>query len=145
MVCSVVDEPLWMAWTSLSSQLCAGLVALQGGRYTERIGHAGACVLMCMHHATESQANARCARARAGNGSQWSKMAQPLLRSSAVFRRAIQACAEAVAPHGLNLLAEFEAEGGWSQPAIAMVGLVAVQARGRTFMQAARGSTAVSP
>jgi acyl transferase domain-containing protein len=83
-----------------------------------------------MHHATESQANARCARARAGNGSQWSKMAQPLLRSSAVFRRAIQACAEAVAPHGLNLLAEFEAEGGWSQPAIAMVGLVAVQARG---------------
>ena len=56
-------------------------------------------------------------------------MAQPLLRSSAVFRRAIEACAEAVRPHGLDLLAEFEAEGGWSQPALAMVGLVAVQAR----------------
>ena len=55
-------------------------------------------------------------------------MAQPLLRSSAVFRRAIEACAEAVRPVGLDLLAEFEAEGGWSQPALAMVGLVAVQA-----------------
>ena len=56
-------------------------------------------------------------------------MAQPLLRSSAAFRCAIEACAEAVRPHGLDLLAEFEAEGGWSQPALAMVGLVAVQAR----------------
>ncbi len=54
-------------------------------------------------------------------------MAQPLLRSNAVFRRAVEACAEAVRPHGLDLLAEFEAEGGWSQPAMAMVGLVAVQ------------------
>lgn len=72
----------------------------------------------------------------AGNGSQWSGMAQPLLRSSAVFRRAIEACAEAVRPHGPDLLAEFEAEGGWSQPALATVGLVAVQARSR-----AAGST----
>ena len=56
-------------------------------------------------------------------------MAQPLLRSSAVFRRAIEACAEAVRAHGLDLLAEFEAVGGWSQPALATVGLVAVQAR----------------
>ena len=59
-------------------------------------------------------------------------MAQPLLRSSAVFRRAIEACAEAVRPVGLDLLAEFEAEGGWSQPALAMVGLVAVQAHSQT-------------
>ena len=65
----------------------------------------------------------------AGNGSQWSKMGAPLLESSPAFRRAIRACAAALKPHRLDLLAEFGKEEGWRQPALAMVGLVAVQVR----------------
>ena len=63
----------------------------------------------------------------AGNGSQWSKMAEPLLKTSPVFRRAVNACADALKPHGVNLLAEFGKEEGWKHPALAMVGLVAIQ------------------
>ena len=66
-----------------------------------------------------------------GNGSQWPKMAEPLLHSSRVFRNAIRACADALRPHNIDLLAEFAKEEGWKQPALAMVGLVAVQARAR--------------
>ena len=62
-----------------------------------------------------------------GNGSQWSRMGAPLLESSPVFRHAIRACAAALRPHRLDLLAEFGKEEGWKQPALAMVGLVAVQ------------------
>ena len=65
----------------------------------------------------------------AGNGSQWSKMGAPLLESSPVFRHAIHACAAALKPHRLDLLAEYAKEEGWRQPALAMVGLVAVQVR----------------
>ena len=56
-------------------------------------------------------------------------MGAPLLESSPVFRRAIRACAAALKPHRLDLLAEFAKEEGWRQPALAMVGLVAVQVR----------------
>jgi len=62
-----------------------------------------------------------------GNGSQWSKMAEPLLHTSPVFRRAVHACADALKPHGVNLLAEFGKEEGWKHPSLAMVGLVAIQ------------------
>jgi fatty acid synthase len=54
-------------------------------------------------------------------------MGEPLLRSSSVFRHAVQACADALRPHGLNLMAEFGKDEGWKHPALAMVGLVAVQ------------------
>jgi hypothetical protein len=56
-------------------------------------------------------------------------MAAPLLQSSAVFRHAIRACADALRPHNIDLLAEFGKEEGWKHPALAMVGLVAVQVR----------------
>ncbi|KAK9904717.1 hypothetical protein WJX75_001194 [Coccomyxa subellipsoidea] len=62
-----------------------------------------------------------------GNGSQWPKMAEPLLRSSAVFLDAVRKCADALKPHGVDLMAEFGKEDGWKHPALAMVGLVAVQ------------------
>jgi hypothetical protein len=65
----------------------------------------------------------------AGNGSQWSKMAQPLLQSSVVFRNAVRKCADALRPHNIDLLAEFGKDKGWKHPALAMVGLVAVQVR----------------
>ncbi len=68
---------------------------------------------------------------RAGNGSQWSKMGEPLLHSSPAFRRAVHACAAALKPHGLDLLAEFGKEEGWKHPSLAMVGLVAVQVHTR--------------
>ena len=54
-------------------------------------------------------------------------MAEPLLETSPVFRRAVNACADALKPHGVNLLAEFGKEEGWKHPALAMVGLVAIQ------------------
>ena len=54
-------------------------------------------------------------------------MAEPLLQTSPVFRRAVNACADALKPHGVNLLAEFGKEEGWKHPALAMVGLVAIQ------------------
>ena len=65
----------------------------------------------------------------AGNGSQWSRMGEPLLESSPVFRQAIHACAAALRPHRLDLLAEFHKAEGWRHPSLAMVGLVAVQVR----------------
>lgn len=54
-------------------------------------------------------------------------MAEPLLRSSAVFLDAVRKCADALKPHGVDLMAEFGKEDGWKHPALAMVGLVAVQ------------------
>ena len=54
-------------------------------------------------------------------------MAEPLLHTSPVFRRAVHACADALKPHGVNLLAEFGKEEGWKHPSLAMVGLVAIQ------------------
>lgn len=54
-------------------------------------------------------------------------MGEPLLRSSPVFARAVYACADALKPHGVNLMAEFGKEEGWKHPSLAMVGLVAVQ------------------
>lgn len=63
----------------------------------------------------------------AGNGSQWPRMALPLLESSPTFKRSILQCAAALQPLGIDLMAEFKAEQGWQAPKLAMVGLVAVQ------------------
>ena len=65
----------------------------------------------------------------AGNGSQWPLMAADLLESSRVFRSAIEACARALQPKGVDLMAEFSSPEGWSTPALAMAGLSAIQAR----------------
>ncbi|CAL8464659.1 g4194 [Coccomyxa elongata] len=62
-----------------------------------------------------------------GNGSQWPKMAEPLLLSSPVFLDAVRKCADALRTHNVDLMAEFAKEDGWKSPALAMVGLVAVQ------------------
>ena len=65
--------------------------------------------------------------ARAGNGSQWPRMGQELLDSSAVFRAAIGACARVLDPLGVRLHKEFRAADGWKEPKHAMVGLTALQ------------------
>jgi len=65
-------------------------------------------------------------------------MGAELLESSPVFRRAIQACAAALAPHGIDLLAEFGRADGWSSPALAMAGLSALQARAGAWPRQAR-------
>lgn len=62
-------------------------------------------------------------------------MAAELVQTSPAFGAAIQACAAAVQPFGMDLLGEFEREDGWSTPAAATVGLVAVQA-GSALLQA---------
>ena len=56
-------------------------------------------------------------------------MAADLLESSPVFRAAIEACAKALKPKGVDLMAEFARPEGWSAPALAMAGLSATQAR----------------
>ena len=43
-------------------------------------------------------------------------MGEPLLQSSPAFRRAVHACAAALKPHGLDLLAEFGKEEGLEAP-----------------------------
>ena len=55
------------------------------------------------------------------------KMAEPLLASSRVFGPRSAPGADALRPHNIDLMAEFAKEEGWKQPALAMVGLVAVQ------------------
>ena len=62
-----------------------------------------------------------------GNGSQWAGMAKDLMVASPTFNAAVKACAAALTPFGVDLLADFEAEDGWSTPALATAGLVAVQ------------------
>lgn len=73
---------------------------------------------------------ARLTRERsAGNGSQWPRMAAELVETSPAFRASIEACAAALQPYGVDLMAEFAKPDGWSTPALAMSGLSAVQAR----------------
>ena len=62
-----------------------------------------------------------------GIGSQWAGMAKDLMVASPTFNAAVKACAAALTPFDVDLLAEFEAEDGWSTPALATAGLVAVQ------------------
>lgn len=62
-------------------------------------------------------------------------MAADLVHASPVFHKAVQACAAAVKPFGLDLLAEFDREDGWSHPAAAIVGLATVQVRMRKACQ----------
>ena len=54
-------------------------------------------------------------------------MAADLLESSPVFRSAVEACARALKPKGVNLMAEFSRPEGWATPALAMAGLSATQ------------------
>ena len=63
----------------------------------------------------------------AGNGSQWPKMGVDLLSESAAFRRGVTACATALKPYGLDLMAAFSQEDGFSDPIMAAVSLIAVQ------------------
>lgn len=69
--------------------------------------------------------------ARAGNGSQWPRMAVELVDTSPAFRASIAACAAALQRYDVDLMAEFAKPDGWSTPALAMSGLSAVQARSR--------------
>jgi len=68
-------------------------------------------------------------------------MAAELLESSPVFRGAIQACAAALTPHGIDLMAEFARTDGWSSPALAMAGLSALQARAGARLRRARAGS----
>ena len=64
---------------------------------------------------------------RAGNGSQWPRMGRELLQSSATFRSSIDICAKALSPHGIDLLAAYEAEEGFGDARTAAVGLASIQ------------------
>ena len=66
-------------------------------------------------------------RAPAGNGSQWPLMAAELLQSSLAFRESMHACAKALAPYGLDLLAEMIDPEGWKSSAASASGLASVQ------------------
>lgn len=61
-------------------------------------------------------------------------MAADLLGASAEFRAAVQECADALAPKGVDLMAEFARPGGWGAPALATVGLCATQASICSFL-----------
>ena len=63
----------------------------------------------------------------AGNGSQWPLMAAELLQSSPAFKESMHACAKAVAPYGLDLLAEMVDPEGWKSSAASASGLASVQ------------------
>ena len=64
----------------------------------------------------------------AGNGSQWPKMGLELLSESPAYSRGVKACAEAVKPFGIDLIAAFNDEAGFSEdPILAAVGLIALQ------------------
>ena len=54
-------------------------------------------------------------------------MGVDLLSESAAFRRGVMACAAALKPHGLDLMAAFSQEDGFSDPIMAAVSLTAVQ------------------
>ncbi|CAK0786732.1 hypothetical protein CVIRNUC_009946 [Coccomyxa viridis] len=62
-----------------------------------------------------------------GNGSQWPRMGRELLQSSATFRSSIDICAKALSPHGIDLLAAYEAEEGFGDARTAAVGLASIQ------------------
>lgn len=63
----------------------------------------------------------------AGNGSQWPLMARELLESSPAFRESMRASAKALAPYGLDLLAEMADPEGWKSSAASASGLASVQ------------------
>ncbi|EIE19942.1 hypothetical protein COCSUDRAFT_58179 [Coccomyxa subellipsoidea C-169] len=78
--------------------------------------------------ATASSANAPIWFAFSGNGSQWPKMGLELLSESPAYSRGVKACAEALQPFGINLIAAFSDEAGFSEdPILAAVGLIALQ------------------
>ena len=54
-------------------------------------------------------------------------MAAELLQSSPAFRESMHACAKAVAPYGLDLLAEMVDPEGWKSSAASASGLASVQ------------------
>ena len=62
-----------------------------------------------------------------GNGGQWSQMGLTLLRSHVAFRASIEASAAILSELGLDLVAEFEDENGFKDPARSAVGLCAIQ------------------
>jgi fatty acid synthase len=66
-------------------------------------------------------------RACTGNGSQWPGMGRELLRASPAFRAGVQACADALTPFGVDLMAAYEQDGAWDDPVLAGVGLASLQ------------------
>ena len=76
----------------------------------------------------------------AGNGSQWPLMAAELLQSSPAFRESMHACAKAVAPYGLDLLAEMIDPEGWKSSAASASGLASVQVLHLPLLTAMRGT-----
>ncbi|EIE19938.1 hypothetical protein COCSUDRAFT_44339 [Coccomyxa subellipsoidea C-169] len=78
--------------------------------------------------ATASSANAPIWFAFSGNGSQWPKMGLELLSESPAYSRGVKACAKALQPFGIDLIAAFSDEAGFSEdPILAAVGLIALQ------------------
>ncbi|KAK9916399.1 hypothetical protein WJX75_002178 [Coccomyxa subellipsoidea] len=78
--------------------------------------------------ATASSANAPIWFAFSGNGSQWPKMGMELLSESPAYRRGVEACAGALKLFGIDLIAAFSDEAGFSEdPIVAAVGLIALQ------------------
>ncbi len=62
-----------------------------------------------------------------GNGSQWPKMGRELIHENATFRKSIEICASVLKPLGLDLLAAFEKDDGFSEARMAASGLASVQ------------------
>ena len=60
-------------------------------------------------------------------------MGRELLQSSATFRNSINICAKALSPHGIDLLAVYEAEDGFGDARTAAVGLASIQVGMRTL------------
>ena len=86
----------------------------------------------CQHASVKGIANhSSVAHAIAGNGSQWPRMGADLLAESAAFRGGVSACAAALKPHGLDLMAAYGREDGFSDPVMAAVSLIAVQVSAR--------------
>lgn len=62
-----------------------------------------------------------------GNGSQWPKMGRELIEQNDTFRESLKICASVLTPLGLDLLAAFEKDDGFSEARLAAVGLASVQ------------------
>ena len=69
-----------------------------------------------------------------GNGSQWSQMGLSLLRNHPTFRTSIFASAVVAKDLGVDLLAEFEDEAGFKDPARSALGLCSLQVHDSTLI-----------
>ena len=71
-------------------------------------------------------------------------MGRELLGASVAFKAGVQKCADALAPLGVDLMAEYAKADGWGSPLIAAIGLTSLQVsatcagRSRTYSCQAR-------